>query len=181
MLENLRSRALIKPSPFERRRARLAYTSLSRIVMAAEVIPTEKPVDKFYFQPSRELSKLQREVHKVYGYGKEARTQVPRSRVAIAKTAGAAALYYGTAHFLEYRAHRFTFHEDERQLSYSRMPFNIDCQSLGSRMLHLTGLPAIAAEPQALQELTWLAAQLEDTKPDEWGGNHLENRLTISS
>ncbi|MBC7707767.1 hypothetical protein H7Y63_00915 [Polaromonas sp.] len=143
---------------------RRAFKQLRKVVTQAEVETLASL--GFCVRPSRELGALQSEVHKLYGYGEAARCVIPRSSITLGKSATAVALYYGSSIGLEYRSHRFTFVGDG--LDYHREPFNVDCQSIGSRAIELSGLAAIATEPAARLELLWLSESLEGVRPNSW-------------
>ena len=141
-----------------------AIKNLRNIVTAAEI----KLLDSldFCIRPVKELQEEQYKVHKLYGYGEASRQIIPRSSIAIGKTATAAALFYGSSNGLEYRSHRFTF--VGKELEYHREPYNVDCQSLGSNAINLASARTIASEPTAKNELLWLAGCLGGIHPDSW-------------
>jgi hypothetical protein len=120
-------------------------------------IPETKNI-AFCVHPKRQLMELNSAKYKKYGFGSESNKIRVNSNIYFAKSLGRFAAYYGTAHSLEYRSHRFVF--DEHTTTYHREPFDTDFQAMPSKRLNLVGLPEIAEVPSAVDELTWLTAQL---------------------
>lgn len=148
------------------RRAKRTARKIGKAVRdsAPTGVTTKKREDLgFCIRPSRELGELQREVYRKYGYGTSVN---PRSSVYFFQSEDAVGLFYGSAHFLEYRSHRFIF-ADDGSVSYHREPFGVDCQAIGSRPIELDTIEAIAAHTDARNELFWLS-HISECSSEDW-------------
>lgn len=152
----------------EKTRIHVATRAIDDLQKFTARIDTEETADvNVCIRPLRELSDLEREHYKSYGYGSDARREHPiRTSVTFARSAGLIALYYGSAHFLEHRSHRFIF--DGNDATYHREPFNVDGHSIGSRPINLGSVEEIAIHDQAHGELMWLKSAIEGSRHTEW-------------
>lgn len=152
----------------DKTRLRFAKRAIGGIQKFTARIETEDSTDiDVCIRPLRELHALESQHYELFGYGSEARKDHPiRTSVTFARSAGSLALFYGSAHFLEYRSHRFTFNNDDS--TYHREAFDVDSQAVGSRPVNLSSIEELVANDQAYDELMWLKNAIEITRQTEW-------------
>jgi len=77
------------------------------------------------------------------------------------------AVIYTTEGFLEYRSHRFIFPQ-EGEVAYHREPYGIDCQSIGSRSLKLSGVEAITSDRNTVRQVDFLHSEITQIALRGW-------------
>ena len=147
--------------------------SIKRLKKDVELLErfAEKNAERFYrvnnlnycVRPSRELYDKEHELNLHLGYGHRL---VARSTLHFATTEEKTGFFYGTAHFLEHRSHRFIVGTEDR-IDYHRQPFNVDYQKIPSTVLNLSGIDAIHDNRYAAAELHWLAGAVHSMRPNE--------------
>lgn len=99
------------------------------------------------------------------------------SDIALAKKDSELGIYFGTAHALEYRSHRFIMSKES--ISYYREPYQIDYQAIGSEVLKLTGIESVYANEAAVDQLQFIDNLLQGIQQSDLAFRKIRLNPTI--